>query len=406
MTIIYLFFIFVSLYLSFILLILFARNYKYLFNDKNAKNLLSISVLIPAYNEEKGLEGTVRAVSKMNYPRKLLEVIIINDGSTDNTLKIAQKLAKEFNYIKVLSKENTGKADSLNQALKIAKNEIITIIDADSYPEKDSFLKMVNHFQNKDNAAVTSSIAVKDPNGLLERLQAIEYFVIAFARKLFDFVESVYITPGPLSMYRKEVLLEVGGFDTKNLTEDIEIAWKILKHKYRIRMCLSARVYTNVPLTFKKWWRQRLRWDIGGIQTMFKYKSTLFKKHYKMFGLFVTPKFLISHILSLTGFGVFTYIISKRLISFLLSTKYSYASKIPLFSTYSLNLNPSVFTFFIITLFIISLTYVIIGVKMVNKSHFSIKKSNFLFYLIFYLSLYPLILIHSLYRLVTNNLKW
>ena len=298
--VVYLIFIFASLYVSFLFLILFFKNRKDLFKDEITKKFPFLSVLVPAYNEEKDIEKTLNAILNTDYPKKFMEVIVINDGSTDNTLNILKK----FKSIKILNKKNSGKADSLNQAIKITKGEFIVVIDADSYPEPDAFLKMVTYFKDKQVAAVTSSVLVKNKTKLLETLEAIEYTIIAWARKLLEFIGSVYVTPGALSMYRKKALEKIGGFDTKNITEDIEITWNLLRNLYKTKICLSAKTYTTVPDTIKKWWKQRLRWNIGGLQTMNKYKYVLFRRKYGMLGLFVAPFFLSFYLLSLLGFFV------------------------------------------------------------------------------------------------------
>lgn len=401
---VYLFFIFVSLYSIFLVLLLHFRSRGSFFDDIETKNFPEISVLIPAFNEEKNIVETVNAIKAVDYPEHLKEIIVIDDKSTDNTLEIARRIEG----IKVIAKDkNTKKADTLNTGLREAKGEIIVVTDADSFPERDSFKKMLSYFNDPKTASVTSTILVKNPSNILEKFQAIEYYLIAWGRKILDNVDSVYVTPGPLSMFRKNVLKKVGGFDTNNLTEDIEIAWKNLKHGYKNRMCLSSRVYTNVPSKLKKWWRQRLRWDIGGLQTMYKYKSSVFKKSQSIFGLFVVPKFLISHVLSLTGFFVFLYITYQHAKRFVLLNLYSISTDTSLLKVNALSLTPSVFTFFILFLFSVALYYTIVGLKTINKANLGFRgNATLLFYLLFYLALYPLILLHSIYLIATGNIKW
>lgn len=404
-TILYLIFIFASLYFSFLFLVLFFKNSRSLFKeDGPIKRLPLLSILIPAHNEQEVIGGTINSVLNMNYPKELMEIIAIDDGSNDSTLKIL----KTFKNIKILSKKNSGKADSLNQALKIAKGEFIVVVDADSNPEPDTFLKMVSSFKDPNVAAVTSSILVKNKTKLLERLQAIEYTIIAWARKLMEFIGSVYVTPGPLSMYRKKVLKEIGGFDTKNITEDIEITWNILSHLYKTKMCLSAKTYTTVPSTLKSWWRQRLRWNIGGLQTFNKYKHVLFNRNYGMLGLFVAPFFLSFYILSLMGFGVYIYLTSRGFIYSYFLTKYSYLTSQSPLVVHNLNLNPTIFTFFIMTLFIISLFYATVALRtMIKRNKVKLRYGlDLLIYLLLYLILYPFVLMHSLYKMATHSISW
>ena len=380
------------------------RSHRAFYDDRITKGFPKISVLIPAFNEEKSIAETISAIKKIDYPEHLKEIIAIDDKSTDYTLEILRKI----NGIKVIAKDkNTRKADTLNVGIKEATGEIIAVTDADSFPEPDTFKKMIGYFDDLKVGGVTSTILVKDPKNLLEKFQAIEYYLIAWGRKILDNLDSVYVTPGPLSMYRKKVLEEVGGFDTNNITEDIEIAWKLLKHDYKNRMCLSAKVYTNAPSKLRKWWRQRVRWDIGGLQTMYKYKTSLFKKSQNMFGLFITPRFLISHILSLTGFFVFLYFAYSHLEEFILKNFYSIATETSLFEVNALNFTPSVFTFFILFLFVITFYYTIIGLRTINKAKLGTRGSfRLVFYMLFYLALYPLVLLHSIYLIATGNIRW
>ena len=404
LTIVYLFFIFVSLYSIFLILLIFFRNKSELYSDYITENFRHLSVIIPAYNKEDSIKQTIEAVQNVDYPKDKIEIIVVDDGSRDRTVEIAKGIKGINLYVKGY---NSGKSDTVNYGIKKAKGEIIAVIDADSCPEKDSFKKMMNYFDDPETGAVTATCYVRNTEKVIGKLQSIEYFLIAFGRKILDFVDSVYVTPGSLSMYRKKLLDEIGGVDTNNITEDIEIAWKILKNKYKNRMCLSARVSTDVPDTLRKWWKQRLRWNVGGFQTVHKYRNSFFRKSQKMFGLFVVPRFFISHVLSITGFFIFTYLIGKKLFEWGLNLFYSYQNGATLIEAPSLFLTPNVFTFFILVLFVFTLIFTYYGLKIMNKSPMGFKaNATVLFYLLFYLTLYPLVLLHSLYVIITGDIKW
>ncbi len=402
--ILYLIFIFASLYVSFLFLILFFKNTKDMFKDVYSKKLPFLSILIPTYNEEESIKETINVIKKTTYPKNLMEIIVINDGSTDNTLNIL----KGFKNIKILNKKNSGKADSINQALKITKGQFVAVIDADSHPEPDAFLKMIPYFEDKEVAAVTSSVLVKNKTKLLEILQAIEYTLIAWARKLLEFIGSVYVTPGALSIYRKKALEKIGGFDTKNITEDIEITWNMLKNLYKTKICLSARTYTVVPNTIKKWWKQRLRWNIGGIQTMNKYKYVLFRKKYGMLGMFVAPFFLSFYLLSLLGFFVYIYLISRGFTYSWLSTKYASIANLSPLEILNFNFAPTVFTFFIVVLFLVSLFYANVALRTMSKRNkINLRYGlNLIIYVSLYLILYPVVLMHAVYRFLIGKVAW
>jgi len=401
---VYLFFIFVSLYSIFLVLLIYFRNRHNLYLENNTKFFYDISVVIPTFNKERCILETINAIKNLDYPKDKIEIIVVDDGSKDRTAEIC----REISGIRFLEKSyNSGKADTVNFGVKNSNGEIIAIIDADSYPDKDSFKKMIGYFDDPETGAVTASCFVRNTGKLIEKLQAIEYFLIAFGRKILDFVDSVYVTPGSLSMFRKKVLNEIGGFDTKNITEDIEVAWNILKNKYKNRMCLSAKVYTDVPTNLKQWWRQRLRWNVGGFQTVHKYRKSFFRKSQKMFGLFIVPRFFISHVLSITGFFVFVYLFGRKLIESGLYWTYSIQNGNTIFEVPSLLLIPSVFTFFILLLFCFTIIFTYVGLRTMNKVGLGFKAGfTVLFYLLFYLILYPLVLLHSLYLLIIGDIKW
>jgi len=383
---------------------LYLKNHKTLFHDKEPEKLRFLTVTIPAYNEEKHIADTIRAIQSVDYPKELMEIIVINDGSTDNTLKEIKK----FNGITIINKKNTGKADSMNQALKIARGEFFVTTDADSFPNRDAFSKMVGYFNDPGVGAVTGAIISKDSSKLFVKMQSIEYFIMAFARKLFDYVDSVHVTPGPLSMYRTEVIRKLGGFDTSNITEDIEIGWKLMKHGYKNRMCLSARVYTNVPIKLKSWWNQRLRWNIGGFQTLYKYRKVLFNVKESTLGLFVAPRFLIAYVLSIIGFFIFLYLIAARIKAEIISATMAAGSGVPQLALHELNITPTVFTFFIILFLIFTLAYTITGLRTMNKGKLGVRGHivTVFAYLLLYLVLFPPVLLHSIYIMATKGVRW
>lgn len=399
---IYLTYMFISLYFFFFFIILYIRNKEKMFFYPKSNKRYSVSVLIPAYNEEDSIEETLKHVLKSDYDN-IKEIIVINDGSTDNTKKIVENIIKKEKLVKLLDKKNSGKADSLNQAIKIAKGELVLILDADSYICEDAIRKMVGLFDDKKVASVTGRILVKNKEKLLERLQAAEYAMIAFSRKLLEFVDGIWVTPGALSMYRKSALIKVGGFDTKNITEDVEITWRLIKNGYKIKMCLAAGTYTIVPNNMKRWWRQRIRWDIGGIQTLIKYKGYLLKRG--SLGYFIIPLFSISMFLGLFGLSVFFYLLIRKLILIYKITYLSKVSSVPILTMNDIYITVTVLNFFGIIVFLLGLYFTLIGLRVINPG---IKKSffNLLIYLCLYLSIYPTVLLVSFYKIIKKDIKW
>jgi cellulose synthase/poly-beta-1,6-N-acetylglucosamine synthase-like glycosyltransferase len=397
-------FAFISLYLMALFMMLFIKNRGAMFSEQPHPEVLpSISLIIPAYNEAEHIVETIRAAKSLSYPSELFEIIVLDDGSSDGT---AQKAAAEG--VRVISQKNAGKSAALNAGVKEAAGEIVGCIDADSYPMSDALLKMVPYFEDKRVAAVTSSIFVKDPKNFLEKLQEMEYILIAWNRKLLDYLHSVYVTPGPLSLYRKGVLEKIGGFKGAVLTEDIEIAWRMQKEGYLIRMALPAKVFTRVPSSFKVWWSQRLRWDIGGIQTVNAYRQEFLSRRHGIFGMFVVPYFSLSIIISLLGLGLFIYLVVLRASNFLDFWYYAQRAGVSVFEFFLIDLMPNVFTVMGVLVFVLSIVYLVVGLRSMKKSLLNVQTFfEMLVYLSVYLFLFPILLVQSFWRLmVYKKQKW
>jgi len=401
---IYLFYMFIALYFLFLFSLIFIQNRKEIFKTPKAKKNFSVSVLVPAYNEQDSIRETVETILKSDY-KNIIEVIILNDGSKDDTLKIARALKKKYNKVKVLNKKNSGKADSLNKGIEISKGDLIAVVDADSYPDSHAISSMVGFFNDKKTGAVTTRILVRKKDNMLRKMQSIEYKIIAFTRKLLGFIDSIYVTPGPMALYRRSALVAIGGFDPKNMTEDIEATWHLLHDGYSVKMSFVAKSTSIAPDTLKGWMRQRIRWNIGGYQTILKYKTNFFKKG--MLGAFILPFFSISLVLGTFGLGVVIYRTSRRILSYYLSTNYSIAAQTTLLSLQEVNLNPSLLNFLGIVLFILGLTFVFFALRYVNN-HIKEKESFFsvLFYSLVYIILRPIVLVVSLYKFARGNYSW
>lgn len=396
----------VAIYFTLMFFVLYFDNKEKLFKMPKMKKFPSLSVLIPAYNEEDNIKETIENVKKMKYPKKF-EVLVINDGSTDKTKEIAEKIAKKFKNVKVLNKENGGKANALNYGLKRAKGKIIGVVDADSCPGEKSLINAVPFFTKKKIGAVTTSIFVRNPERWIEKLQRIEYIMIVWARKLLECIDSVYVTPGVLSLYRKKALEEVGGFDEKNMTEDIEIAWRLMYHGYDVKMSLNSENETKVPKDLKSWWKQRIRWNVGGMQTWFKYVHTFLKKDYRSLGMFILPFFTFSYILSLLGLGLIVFIVGKSVLDYVLFSLGAYSIGVGITMDFSFMYIPDIFTIFGITIFVISMVWINISFRTVNKKIGWPKGLlDLVLYLTIYITIFPFNLIHSSIKFLRGSYEW
>ena len=197
--------------------------------------------------------------------------------------------------MRVLSNaENKGKAYSLNRGIEAASGDFIACLDADSVVEGGIIKKMVGYFEDGEIAAVTPALGVHRTANFLEKIQYVEYLLNMFLRKTLSFLDSIHVTPGVFTIYRKDVLNEVGGFDEDNLTEDMEIALKIHKAGYKIENNMNAKSFTYCPDNWRGLLNQRIRWYRGAIQNSLKYKYMFFNPKYGNLGMFLLPFNFIS----------------------------------------------------------------------------------------------------------------
>jgi len=256
--------------------------------DKN------VTILIPAYNEEKSIAKTIESIKSVDYPKNKLEIIVIDDGSKDSTHQIAKKYAStESPKIRVITKPNGGKGSALNVGIEEAVGEIIITMDADTFVQKDAVKRLMSHFHSEDIVSVTPAMAVYEPKTIWQRIQQIEYFLGVFLRKKFATINAIHVTPGAFSAYRKSFFEKHGGFDEKNITEDVEIALRIQSKELIIENEPEAVVYTIAPSKFSELMIQRKRWYTGIIKNIWAYKE-LFGPRRGAFGTIVLPLTIIT----------------------------------------------------------------------------------------------------------------
>jgi biofilm PGA synthesis N-glycosyltransferase PgaC len=364
----------------------------------------SLDMIIPCYNAEKTIENTIKTILESDYAG-LRKVIVVDDCSTDNSLKIIKELAKKnHKIIAVQTPHNTGNAaGAKTYGTKFATAELIGFTDDDSSPEKTAISKMVGFFNEEKVGAVTSSVLISNTNNIIERLQAIEYRIIVFTRKLLGFVDGIYVTPGPLALYRKKIFDEIGGFDVTNLTEDIEITWNMVSKGYVVRMSSLSKVYTEAPSNIKAWFKQRLRWNIGGIQTIKKYRKAFFKKG--MLGAFILPFFVLSWLIGISGLFILFYRGAQTIASDILSATYSVQAQTTILQFNNINLVPNILFFFGAIIFIFGFIFTLIALRY-TKDDANFKKVgvfSLLGYIFLYVLAYPVILMVSIYKIISKK---
>ncbi len=253
----------------------------------------SVTVLVPCYNEGSTVVDTIKSILNLDYPKDKLSVILINDGSTDNTLSELKKF-KDHPQVSILTKENGGKASALNYALGFVKSDLVGCLDADSFVTPFALKKIIPHFEDEKVMAVTPSIKVHDPKGFLQLIQKTEYSWGIFLRRMLSSMGALYVTPGPFSIFRVRVFKELGGYRHAHMTEDLEMALRMQKNHYKIVNSHGAHVYTVTPSKLRDLVKQRVRWTYGFINNSFDYKELFFNKNYGNIGLFILPIAAIS----------------------------------------------------------------------------------------------------------------
>lgn len=237
-----------------------------------------ISVLIPAYNEGKVLEQALTSVLALDYPE--FEVVVVDDGSTDDTL--ARAVAWEGRHgnatVRVLTKPNGGKARALNAGIAASRHPFIFCMDADSHLEPQTLRKAVVHFADASVGAVAGNVKVENRGSLITRLQALEYIEgLNMPRRAQGFVAAVNIVPGPVGLFRREALEEVGGYDADTFAEDADLTLKLMGAGWRVVYEDGAVAWTEAPERWLDLTQQRYRWTRGILQAIRKRKWSLLR---------------------------------------------------------------------------------------------------------------------------------
>jgi cellulose synthase/poly-beta-1,6-N-acetylglucosamine synthase-like glycosyltransferase len=294
---------FVSLYYAVFWLLVFLE--KKTLKKRRLMERPEVSIVIPAYNEEPNVIPTLNSVVSLKYPRSKIKIIFIDDGSKDNTYQLAtdhcNKLRKKYQYkeILVLTQKNAGKYAAMNNALQYVDTEFFATLDADSFPESTALQRILTMFDSSQIAAVSPVLKVYQPKNKIQLIQGFEYFINHFYKSLICRLNAIHVVPGPLSVYRTNIVKQIGGFHEAHKTEDMEIAMRLQEHQYRIVQCDDAFVYTKTPQTIRELYVQRHRWNYGTFKNLLDYRRMLFNKKYGDFGFFQLPVILISGFLTI-----------------------------------------------------------------------------------------------------------
>ena len=304
----------VTLYLLIYWFLFYFEKKDFIQKDKNVTKSLEkyplISIIVPCYNEEKNIKKSLNSIKNLYYPKEKIELIIINDGSTDDSEKVIKNfILKNKNLLITYSyQKNYGKGRALNNGLKILKGELFACLDADSIVDKNALINSVyEHAKDSNLAIVTPVMKIYKPKKNIEKFQRLEYMSAMLLIKLMGYMDSNYIAPGPFSLYKTKIIKKLGGFDEDNLVEDQEIAYRAQKDHYKIKQCATSLVHTIAPNNFYDLNKQRNRWFKGSIYNMYKYKEIIWNKNYGDFGIFQLSVNMIAFALAVSALIAFSY---------------------------------------------------------------------------------------------------
>ncbi|SDD33084.1 glycosyltransferase [Pedobacter soli] len=255
-----------------------------------------VSIIIPAYNEEVTAVHTINSLLKINYPD--FELIFVDDGSKDKTFEIIDQHFGNHPQVKVFRKANGGKASALNYGISKASADFVVCIDADTQLKNDAVTELMRYFYSDKIAAVAGTVKVGNAHNIITKWQSIEYITAQnMDRRAFDLLNTITVVPGAIGAFRKDVILEVGGFTIDTLAEDCDLTMRILKAGYQVKNCATAVAYTEAPETVSMLLKQRFRWSFGVMQSFWKNRKALLNKKYGYFGMVGMPNILIYQII-------------------------------------------------------------------------------------------------------------
>ena len=254
-----------------------------------------VAIIVPAYNEAVGIERAVRSLAASEYPD--FEVIVVDDGSTDDTAAIIERLGLE--RVRVLRKANGGKASALNTGIEASSAPVVVMVDGDTVFEPEALRHLVRPLGDPAVGAVSGNTKVGNRRTLLGKWQHIEYVTgFNLDRRMYEVLQCTPTVPGAIGAFRRDALDEVGGVSGATLAEDTDLTLSIGRTGRRVLYAEDARAWTEAPSTFGDLWRQRYRWSYGTMQAVWKHKGVLFTRNprERRIGRFALPYMILFQI--------------------------------------------------------------------------------------------------------------
>lgn len=409
-TLILYFTLFISLFFEIFILITYFEvrddiKFEKAHKDMPRSHYPSVSIIVPAYNEERTVGATINSLLALDYPKDKLSIMLVDDGSTDQTIGEFQKFQSNP-QVRILTKENGGKHTALNHALEEVQTDLVGCLDADSFVNSDALRRIIPFFDDKTIMAVTPSIKVHEPETVLQHVQKVEYNWGIFLRRMLSSMGAIYVTPGPFSIFRTQVFRDLGGYKKAHQTEDMEYAMRMQKNRYRIVNSLGAHVYTVTPPGLKPLLIQRARWTYGFLNNAFDYKEMFLNKKYGNIGMFILPIAFISLFSTLYAAGTFLWKMGNKAVD--AYSKYravGWDINTPTFTFDWYFINTGAISLLTVTIIIMTISLLFVGLG-VAEGHKRPGKAVF-YYLTIYIFIVPLWITKAVYNtLFTKGIEW
>lgn len=248
-----------------------------------------VSVLIAAYNEGKVIAESLRALLATDYTGEL-EVLVVDDGSADQTAAEVEQLAADDNRVRLLRQPNRGKAEALRRGIAAVRHELIVFLDADTHLQRDTLRHLVQPFRDARMGAVSGHAKVGNLRTFIARCQSLEYTCgFNLDRRAYDQLDCITVVPGAISAIRKSAIDEAGGISLDTLAEDTDLTLTLHRHDYAIGYVPEAVAWTEAPETMRTLARQRFRWAYGTMQCLWKHRDLVFNFKYGALGWLSLP---------------------------------------------------------------------------------------------------------------------
>ncbi len=275
----------------------------------------SVSVIVPCWNEASTVAATCDSLLALHYPKEKLEIILVDDGSTDATPEAMARFA-QHPQVRIIRKENGGKHTALNAGIALTRSDLVGCLDADSFVEPDALREVVSCFADPMVVAVTAAMSVHKPRNVLQHMQNAEYSFGITLRHTFASLNGLYVTPGPFSFYRRDIIEKLGGFRYGHQTEDMEMALRIQHAGYGIENAPRARVYTQAPATIRGLIKQRTRWISGFLRNILgEYRSLIGSRRHGALGMLVLPTALLAIVSGIMLFLLTLFFFARNMLT-------------------------------------------------------------------------------------------